>query len=432
MTPTSCRSSRSIGLRVRTGCSNYAGQDAEGQEAAIIERPYARDANGTPVPTSMVITGPNTVAFTTQHLAITSAPTNTPAATTANAGTNTNVVYGASNAVTASLQSARSPDGDGAPCPEQRPDRALVARVLLGVFAALVVLAATAPPAGAVLVYLRSSSREVVVARDDGSAPQVVAPSSFYARVSPDGRWLVYVPYRRGAGIRLMSVHGGRSWLVAHDPSASAGFPSSGVAWSPNGRYIAVGQDPYGLVLYDVVRHRRRHLGFVFFGGASFSPDSSRLAFESDGIRENDLVIASVPNGKLGGLAKYAGSPAWGRGGLAFTRRMKPGGLALKSRRSRVLVPFGASPFLFPVEWSREGRLLLAAEGQSQSALHALLVAPSARKITTLSSTFSEVDALSRDGNTILGVINGDVVTATADGAVTVLAHGAVNPSWTR
>lgn len=310
--------------------------------------------------------------------------------------------------------------------------RVVIRRVLLGVFAASIVFAGLAPSAGAVLVYVRPSSKEVVVARDDGSQPRVVS-QGLYARVSPDGRWLVYEPSHRGGGLRLVSIHGGRSWLVARNPAASPGFPSSGVSWSPNGRYIAIGQDPYGLVLYDVVRHRRRHLGFVFFGGASFSPDSSRLAFESDGIRENDLVIASVPNGKLGGLARYAGSPAWGRGGLAFTRRMKPGGLALKSRRSRPLVPLGASPFLFPVEWSREGRLLLAAEGQSQSALRALLVAPSTRQITTLSPTFSEVDALSRDGTAILGVINGDVVSvAAASGTATVIAHGAVNPSWTR
>jgi len=418
-------------MRVRTGCSNYAGQDAEGQEAAIIERPYARDANGTPVPNSMVITGPNTVAFTTQHLAITSAPTNTPAATTANAGTNTNVVYGASNAVTASLQSARSPDGDGAPCPEQRPDRALVARILLGVFAALVVLAGTAPSAGAALVYLRSSSREVVVARDDGSAPQVVAPSSFYARVSPDGRWLVYVPYRRGAGIRLMSVHGGRSWLVAHDPSASAGFPSSGVAWSPNGRYLAVGQSPDGLVVYDAVRHRRRFASrLVFFGGASFSPDSSRLAFESDGIRDNNVAVTSVSRLKVRSVIRDAGSPVWGRGGLAFTREKRPAGIVLRIRRSPLLVPFDFSADLFAVGWSRDGRRLLAAKNSPP--LRALLIAPATRQVTTLSPIFSTVDALSRDGNAILGVINGDVVTVTAGGAVTVLAHGAVNPSWTR
>lgn len=72
---------------------NYADQDADGQEAAIIEQPYAQDANGTPVPTSMAITGPNTVAFTTHHLGITSAPTNTTAATTPNAGTSMNAAY---------------------------------------------------------------------------------------------------------------------------------------------------------------------------------------------------------------------------------------------------------------------------------------------------------------------------------------------------
>lgn len=98
----------------------------------------------------------------------------------------------------------------------------------------------------------------------------------------------------------------------------------------------------------------------------------------------------------------------------------------------RLLVPSGSSPFLYPVEWSRDGHRLLAAQGESDFALHALMIVPSTCRVTTLSPVFSQVDALSRDGNTILGVIDGDVVTVTADGAVTVLAHGAVNPSWTR
>lgn len=38
----------------------------------------------------------------------------------------------------------------------------------------------------------------------------------------------------------------------------------------------------------------------------------------------------------------------------------------------------------------------------------------------------------SRDGAAVLRVVNGDVVTVTASGAASVLAHGAVNASWTR
>jgi len=340
-------------------------------------------------------------------------------------------VYGASNAVTASRQSARSPDGHGAPCREQRPNRAQIARVVLGAFTALVVLAGTAPSAGAVLVYVRPSSQEVVVARDDGSAPQVVAQHSIYARVSPDGRQLVYEPSRRGGGLRLMSVHGGRSWFVASDPSASPGFPSSGVAWSPNGRYIAVGQDPVGLVVYDVARRRRLFRSpLLSFGGASFSPDSSHLVYQSSGIREDNLGVTSVTKIELRLLARNADTPVWGRGGLAFTRSKKPPGIALKTRRSsQLIVPFGFPSLLFAVDWSRDGRRLLAVRAPP---VRALLVTPSTRQITTLSPTFSEVDALSRDGTTILGVINGDVVTVTASGTATVIAHGAVNPSWTR
>lgn len=333
--------------------------------------------------------------------------------------------------MTANRQSARSPDGHGAPCPEQRPNRAQIARVALGAFTALVVLAGMAPPADAVLVYVRPASREVVVARDDGSSPQVVAQHSIYARVSPDGRQLVYATFQGGGELRLTSTHGGRSWLVAHHPSASPDSPSSGVAWSPNGRYIAVGQSPVGLVVYDVVRRRRRFASrLVSFGGASFSPDSSRLAFESDGIRDNNVAVTSVSRLKVRSVIRDAGSPVWGRGGLAFTREKRPAGIVLKIRRSPLLVPFDFSAALFAVGWSRDGRRLLAAKNSPP--LRALLIAPASRQVTTLSPIFSTVDALSRDGNTVLGVINGDVVTVTADGAVTVLVRGAVNPSWTR
>jgi len=46
---------------------NYADQDVDGQEVAILTPPYAHDAAGVDVPTSMTITGPNTVATTTAH-----------------------------------------------------------------------------------------------------------------------------------------------------------------------------------------------------------------------------------------------------------------------------------------------------------------------------------------------------------------------------
>ncbi len=308
--------------------------------------------------------------------------------------------------------------------------RLVTGRVLLSAFASLAVFASTAPSAGAVLVYVRPSSHEVVVARDDGSQPRVVA-HGLYARVSPDGRQLVYEPARGRAELRVMSVRGGRSWLVARNPAASPGVPSTDVSWSPNGRYIAVGQDPDGLVLYDVVRRRRRHLGPVVSGGESFSPESSRLAFQSNDVRENDLLVTNVATGKVRRLAQYAESPVWGRGGLAYIQAKKPAGLILKTRRSRLLVPFDSS-VMYPVEWSRDGRRLLAAKVSPQFPLHAFLIAPSTRRITTLSPVFKEVDALSRDGTVVLGVINGDVVTVTASGTVTLLAHGADSASWTR
>lgn len=62
-----------------------------------------------------------------------------------------------------------------------------VCRVLLGGFAALVVLASTAPSAGAALVVRAACLTEVVVACDDGSRTRVVAIRSICARVSPDG-----------------------------------------------------------------------------------------------------------------------------------------------------------------------------------------------------------------------------------------------------
>jgi WD40 repeat protein len=306
--------------------------------------------------------------------------------------------------------------------------------------AALVVaLASVALPAAAraVVVYHRAHTNQIVAARNDGSRPHVVA-SGQNARVSPNGCKVLFARHvrkRTYPDLRLVSVLGGRSRLLLHDVGFGDGFSTLHPSWSPNSRSIVAGDASDGAgYLFDAKTRRRTDLQTyrtgLAFTGASFSVDSSRLAVELSDVRDTKLFL--YRRGHRGFKSIVRGmSPVWGRGGIAFSTDR---GLELVPRLGapkRLLVA-DTTASVQPVAWSAASGRLLAARESSNGRAKALLVTPATKRVVTFSQDFSEVDALSRDGKRVLGVVDGDVVAAAADGSSQMLAAGADNASWNR
>jgi len=59
-----------------------------------------------------------------------------------------------------------------------------------------------------------------------------------------------------------------------------------------------------------------------------------------------------------------------------------------------------------------------------------VLIDPQTKVARTLSPVFSEIDGVSRHGERVLGVVDGNVVSVGHDGRTSVLAPGAISPSW--
>jgi Tol biopolymer transport system component len=196
----------------------------------------------------------------------------------------------------------------------------------------------------------------IVTARADGSGRRVLARSDAIAPSPtwpPNGRSIAYATY---TGILVVSAMGGRprsiasadsSWTVAWAPATQiafgdgdtdfadivvvdrdgthrrvvargvSGYNWGGLAWSPDGKTIAVarrsdaGGDPDGnpdLYLVDIRTHREREIGLELHD-PSFSPDGARLAVS------NDNGTVDVIDLRTGGERAVAtgSNPTWSR-----------------------------------------------------------------------------------------------------------------------
>ena len=288
--------------------------------------------------------------------------------------------------------------------------------------------------ANAMLVYERSASHAIVAARDDGSHATVLAHGSAPA-VAPDGRHVIFLANtgRVYPDLRIVGVHGGRSRLLLR--YAYVDTQNAAKGWSPNSRYVVTGNGASGAAILIDLAHKSNRLfprDDSSYVDASFAPDSSLVAFADPGDRSPDKIVVRDIYGHRTRRVATGDSPVWGGGGLAYTA---PAGIKRKTQLNQpaeLLLSAGSSNYLYPVSWSKHGRRLLAARGPRQDQLQALLIAPATHDLMTLPQTFSEVDALSRNGKLILGVVGGNVVTVRADGTMRTLAHGAVNATWTR
>jgi hypothetical protein len=291
-------------------------------------------------------------------------------------------------------------------------------------------------PADAKLVYQRAGTREIVTARDDGSQPHVIAHGVMPV-ISPNGRWVAFAtPLRGDADLKLVRIDGGRSHLLMHHfPACACGpaIPTFKAVWSPDSRFI-VGDDTSDGIpqLIDIERQTRRDLPFAY-GGASFSPDVETIAAPVEDKRTRIELIAYDLKTRHRRHIGYGDAPAWGAGGVAFAAKA---GLKVRhrfDRPARLLMPRASDQtYLYGVNWSSSGGRVLAAAGPSPFKLKAFLISPSSGRIVTLAPTFSEVEALSRDGRSVLGVTGGNVVRVGCHGHVHTLARHALSASWTK
>jgi len=236
-------------------------------------------------------------------------------------------------------------------------------------------------------------------------------------------------------------------------------------AWSPDGRYVAQTSGPLNgkstLNLIDRTTGGSRAIAKGYFFGASFSPQSDRLAYgvarsNRSSVAATNLFVAATAGGapaplRADGRSEY---PVWGPQKIAYTHWKRPPrkldgpkfNLAVinpdgsgKRQLTHDKVPYLLSG-LVPVDWSADGTRLLAGFG-GQDTSYVVTVNPSTGKENVIGSKSEGFvpAALSADGTTILGMSGGDifagkayVVTAPYTGGKTKRLTRGESPDWNR
>jgi len=336
---------------------------------------------------------------------------------------------------------------------------------LIGALVAATALLAFPASAGATLVYVKNHmSPAVYAASDNGGGAFKVGPGAS-PKVSPDGAAIAY-SYERSDGkreLKLAASAGGGSKTVLtslQDPFY--------LTFSPDSKLIAALRGPeigkQTLVLVDVTSGTLlRTVATGYFGGVSFSPDSSELVYSRSRSERfpprTDVFRVPVGGGRAVALTRDHRSmdPLWGpTGEIVFVKMvgakqrkygpknelflMDPSGKGAKRLTNTKVGPLLLG--LFPTEWSADGKRLLA-EFQGQDTSYAVVVNPQTGAQRPLHETGDQGfvgTALSADGLTVLGSTGGfepgpDHHVATVPyggGALTTLVKNAFEPDWSR
>jgi Tol biopolymer transport system component len=329
------------------------------------------------------------------------------------------------------------------------------------------IVAISAAPAHALLVYDSGASNPSVwAANDDGSGARRLASGS-YPKLSPDGKLVAYMVTAKTGSFRpdLMVVPSDGSepprLLAAgwRDPST--------FSWSPDSRTIVTVTAPElgrkRLTLIDVSDADETTIASGAFAGVSFAPDGGEIVY---GRSRTDHYpyrsdVYSVPS--AGGRSfpithdRRSEYPLWGPNGRivfvklvdAKRRRYGPKNelylMALDGSGVQRLTYTKVDPLLtglVPTAWSADGTRLLA-EFEGQDTSYAVKVDPRSGAQQPVVEPLSAAPigaALSRDGTTILGATGGFdpslphsiVAIPYAGGTPTTLVKSGFDPDWNR
>jgi len=276
---------------------------------------------------------------------------------------------------------------------------------------------AAVPSKLAYVTGLAGAHPQVHVANADGSGAATLG-SGVDAQISPDGvNVAIVTPYtRRGTALVVRPASGGpaRTLVTTIDSLGP-------VAWSPDGALLSVVINTRRLVVIDVASGARRLVARGSIQGASFSPDSRRIAYARSVLprlsAHVDVYVAGVDGSGTRRITHDGRSlwPLWGPTQIAFTherlrrrdapvyqlRVMRPDGSAVREL-THVRVPRLLSG-LTATAWSADGSRLLAEYG-GQDTSEAWTVDVASGRARDLTGRFDGVigAALSADGSTVL------------------------------
>jgi len=332
---------------------------------------------------------------------------------------------------------------------------------LAGGLAAVTTLVAV-QSASATMVFSRftKSGTSVWIANDNGSGQRRLATGGTNPMISSDGQTVFFQTSGRNR-TDLMQVP-----ATGGTPKPVVRRVQYGVQTiSPNGAWVAVTTGPLNgaqhLTLLDVATGTVRNVATGYFYGASFSPDSTYLAYSRAGRvsfkAPNDVYVAPVSGGAARNITNdgHSAYPVWGPTQIAFSRwKLHYGPHHEQSGPAyniSVMNPDGSDrrdvtndkvPFLLSgltaTAWSPDGtRLLTQFGGQDTTYAVGVDVATGKEHVIGPKSEFGMTGTtLTNGGMTVLGVYGppeaiGNVVTIPWTGRrPQVLVRRAGEPFW--
>jgi hypothetical protein len=314
------------------------------------------------------------------------------------------------------------------------------------------------------LVYEKAiGEKGIWIADVDGSRPRLLLRDGQLPVISPDGEWVAYFGDCTASdfGCTYVVPTSGREPRVLTSRRID-----EEVTWSPTSdRIVSISapsdeQPEEYLVSIDVATGEDVTLARGGFLGWSFSPDGKRIVFAlgEAGLAtlDADLYVTTPEGGEAQRITNTGNSsyPVWGPKSIAFAKhvreiwRIQPDGTGLSRVTGPLpkrLVERHGRGGLIPIDWSEDGRVLLAGliGDWGSEPIEVDPETGSTRDLGLFGRPFGvETDALSRDGRSAL-VKDGSfaetppektslLIVPVEGGKATVVARGIRTASWNR